>query len=879
MFPVSSPLLTVLLTAEKNPQACLEALDSAGAPDKTVVHIEGQDQEAITVRNQAAAEASSPFLLLLSSTVLLGPNSLPPLLRRLASEPDLAGVNPLLLSRDGRHALHLGYAADSRGQLHSLYEGIAPDHPLATKRRAFQAGHEAALLLRREDFLAAGGFLPNLEGIAATDFCLRLTAARGGGFSTEPAAQGSLCDPFDSWKHCGLWNSLLQRGKIDPATLRPDYHKHLQNDDLPLTVTPWLHPCPLPSEEGDTPDAAWLRWRRTGNPAALLALLRALPQPEQNLAARLCRELPSSLPRAFSWYRAQAAVMNAFAERENLPALAAQLRSWRARANMFRERLLKPAMAAFAKSGIYNCALDNSPAVYDAWLELKEDRGPALETGRDWPKIAVIMPVYNGNPAFLRAALDSVLAQHYGNWQLCIADDASTRPEIPAMLRAYAARDARVRVIFRKENGHISLASNSAIALTDAPFAAMMDHDDELSPNALLEMARAVADSPLLRFLNSDSDIIDERNVRRTPLFKAVFDPDLHFTGHLSVYSTQTLRATGGFRAGFEGSQDFDLSLRVTETLKPSEIAHIPRILYHWRVHAQSTAGSVGAKPYVLEATRKALTEHARRRRMTAEIVPAGRNNFFTFLLDVPRNLRLSIILLASSARQDEPGWAGKLKRQLRLEILRQPPASDGSYASACNAAARKATGEVVLFLDAALAPLAGCRPEQLAAAALRPDLSMVGGCLQQSGMIHHVGLYPDVTGLPFPLQRGFAPHLIISLCWGQLLHARRALAASWRCMAVRREDFLRNKGFDPAMGPLAVADYCLRREQEGLTCLMSPWAWWELPPDAEEQAITPALEKNFLKRWGKAVANHGLRNPNLRGAPDNGWTLQLENV
>ncbi len=948
-------LLTAAVTCagREAPAACLHALVEAGIQDLAVVCLcpaalevpvlalgrallrrralqsfaclplaAGQSPRAAV--NRLVATAASPFVLLLSSDVLLEENSLPPMLAGLNGNAALAGVNPLLLAGGRasgnasarRRLCHLGSVADSRGQIRYLYEGLDVEHPLAARRRVFQIAHEAALLLRREDFMAAGGFQPNLEALAGIDLCLRLAAARKGFFSSEPAARAVLCDSFDPWKTCGLWNSLLQRGRLDPALLRPDYHRQAQADGLEYGLTPWLVEGPrnlpldpAPDSLQNSLDAAWLRWRHAPEPDSLLQLLRLLPSRERGAAVALCRELPSSLPRVFAWYTHCAARLAEFGGQEKLSTLREQALEWLAQARRFQHERLRPGMRALARAGIYACSLDNAPSIYDAWLELREVNRAAgqpearhLSVGRQWPEIAVLMPVWNPNPAFLRAALDSVLAQQYGRWQLCLADDASTSTETPEMLRAYAAQDQRIRLIIRERNGHISQASNSALALSDAPWAAFLDHDDLLAPNALLEVARHAAESPQLRFIYSDEDKIDAAGVRRTPIFKAAFDFDLHFTGHLSSYAASTLRAVNGLRRGFEGSQDFDLSLRVTEKLKPEEIAHIPRILYHWRIHAESTTAGVASKPYVLEATRKALEASAQRRGLQATAEPAGKNNFFKLKTAVPPGLRCSVILLADAPRPPAPGLVQCLQglaRQLQLETLWQPltpsalsradvppqphvrilPPAGPHWATACRAAARAAAGDVLLFLDAALLPLEGCRPEQLAVLALRPDLAVVGGCVWQGGRLWHAGLYPDVTGLPFPLQRGATPDLLPSLCWGQLLLARRVLAASWRCMAVRREDFLRHEGFDPALGPLAEAEYALRREEEGGYSLISPWGQWLLPGQAREESMTPRARQDFLRRWGEVVRNHGLRNPQLRAAPDFGWTPDLSGV
>lgn len=941
------PALTVLLTCQggESPAACLEALARAGAGDATVLCCCPPEREVpiralgdallragglagfrclplapgddrYAAANRAAGEAGGSFLLLLSPDALLEPDSLPCLSARLAENSNLAGLNPLLLAPEGgtglRRIRHLGCVADSRGQLHYLYEGLPDGHPLAARRRAFQLAHEAALLVRREDFLAVGGFRPGLEGLTVPDFCLRLAAARKGVFSTEPSARAVLRDSFDSWKKCGLWNSLLQRGRLNPALLRTDYHSQVQADGLEYGLTPWLAegPCGLILEEEEgSPDAAWLRWRHAPEPAALLHLLHLLPPERRAQALSLCRELPSSLPRAFAWYTDLAARLEDFGGRENLSRLREDAHSWRTRARRFRHGLLRPGLRALADAGIYACSLDNAPSMYDAWLELRENSLPAadpeaknLRVERTWPEIAVLMPVWNPEPAFLRAALDSVLAQSYGQWQLCLADDASTRPETPELLRSYAARDKRIRLVIRERNGHISRASNSALALADAPWAAFLDHDDLLAPDALLEVARHAAERPGLRFLYSDEDKIDAAGVRRTPIFKADFDFDLHYTGHLSTYAVAALREADGLRPSLEGSQDFDLSLRVTEKLRPEEIAHIPRILYHWRIHAGSTTASVATKPYVLEATRRALAESAQRRGLDAAVLPTGKNNFFKLELAVPRNLRCSVILLANGPGPLTPGLADclcKLARRLRLETLWQPltpsalpaglpktwpprlngrvlPPAGPHWSTACRTAARAATGDVLLFLSADLLPVGDCRPEQLAALALRPDLPLVGGCVWKGGLLWHAGLYPDVTGLPFPLLRGAAPGLLPSLCWGQLLLTRRVLAVSRHCMAVRRKDFLESGGFDPALGPLAGADYSLRREEQGRFTLISPWGQWLLPSGAEEEKLSPRARECFLERWGDIVRGHGLRNPQLRAAPDYGWMLDL---
>ncbi|SCM70646.1 glycosyltransferase [Desulfovibrio sp. 86] len=998
------PWLTILLQVcpPFSPEACCAALEAAGAGGQNLVALcheserecalaAGRDlvrrgalhafrchspqvgEHLLEEANRAAQQARTPYLLILSSSVVLAPDSLPPLLQRLDAEPDLAGVNPLFLydqkafsfsvesnpivcDQPGQGACiaHMGCVADYFGQLQYLYEGLPLDHVLAGKRRRFQVGHAGALLLRREDFLTAGGFNAALDNLAHMDLCLKLAAPVPDkplrAFSSEPSSRAVLSDDLDAWKTCGLWNSLLQRERLRDDLLRPDHADMARADGLEYICSRWLWGQAWPSAETTdepAPDgeggglAVWLRWRHDPQPRTLLPLLHSMPPRQRALAVQLCRDLPSSLPSTLSWYIFAAEKLLACGKKDGLPLLAARAAEWLVHAEEFRIHDLQPGLKSLRDAGMYDMGLDNCPAAFDAWIELEEraelseraeqerskesrramENFDRLDMGGTWPCIAVVMPVYNPRPEHLRAALDSVLAQEYPHWQLCVADDASTVNEIPEILREYAAQEGRMRLALREQNGHISRASNTALELVDAPWTGFLDHDDLLPAHALREVAARVRQNPELVLIYSDEDKVDARGVRRTPIFKADFDPWLCAVWHFSVYATEKLRQVNGLRAGFEGSQDFDLSLRVAENLRPERVAHIPQILYHWRVHAQSASGSLGAKPYVLEATRRALDESACRRGLRATAAPTARNNFFVLHHEVDSLLRCSVVLLAADATPvPAPLWDDllRLSRLVCLEVLcqplntaaadafkRSPPQSclnarllpppgrseDGNWHAACNAAARAASGQVLLFLDARLFPLPGSQPEQLAVLALLENVGAVGGTLWLGNRLWHTGLMPDVTGLPFALHRGADKELLSSICWGQLLLTRRALAAPEQAMAVRRDVFLEHGGYDIAMGPWAGADLGLRLAAAGTHSLNCPWGQWHVPLQPgkalenvvsaegvlERQRTTPQTRENFLARWGGIVRGSGLRNALLRAAPDQGWALMLK--
>ena len=232
------------------------------------------------------------------------------------------------------------------------------------------------------------------------------------------------------------------------------------------------------------------------------------------------------------------------------------------------------------------------------------------------------MPVYNPPLNMLEEAIHSVQAQLYTNWELCIADDASTNSKVKSLLKRYADRDPRIKVVFRKENGHISLASNSALKLVTGEYVALLDNDDLLSEHALFWVADAINDNPDAELIYSDEDKIDTAGHRYDPYFKSDWNPDLFLSHnmicHLGVYRTELVKKLGGFRKGYEGAQDYDLALRCTEQLASHQILHIPRVLYHWRSHSGSTALAGSEKSYALMAGERALNDHFKRVKVSA---------------------------------------------------------------------------------------------------------------------------------------------------------------------------------------------------------------------------------------------------------------------
>jgi len=239
------------------------------------------------------------------------------------------------------------------------------------------------------------------------------------------------------------------------------------------------------------------------------------------------------------------------------------------------------------------------------------------------PKISVVMPVYNVEKRWLVEAVESVFRQVYQDWELCIADDASPSPHIKEVLEGFRNRDERVKVKYLPENLGISGASNEAFSLVTGEYAALLDHDDRLSRDSLFEVVKLLNAHPGADVIYSDEDKLSMGGMRLRPVFKPDWDPGLFLTYnylcHLVVCRKELVDRVGGFRRGFEGSQDYDLLLRVTEIT--DRIFHIPEVLYHWRMIPGSAASVVDAKSDAFERGRQALADAMKRRGIQAEVL------------------------------------------------------------------------------------------------------------------------------------------------------------------------------------------------------------------------------------------------------------------
>ncbi len=520
------------------------------------------------------------------------------------------------------------------------------------------------------------------------------------------------------------------------------------------------------------------------------------------------------------------------------------------------------------------------------------------------PLISVLLPVYNSNLKWLRRAILSVQKQLYPGWELCIVDDASTDRKIWPFLQRCARQDRRIKLMRRTENGHISAASNDALRLATGDFVALLDHDDELAPTALYFVALALNKNRDLQLLYSDEDKLEEHNRRSEPYFKSDWNPELflaqNFVSHLSVYRTDLIHRIGGFRIGFEGSQDYDLALRCIEQIRPEEIEHLPWVLYHWRAGDQSTASDPTAKPYAQEAARRAVQEHLKRTGIAGTVVPshgvylqtkyALLNERPMVSIIIPTRDQASalkkcvnsifektdypayelIVLDNESYDSDASEFLAELKKRDGVRVERIDDAFN--YSRLNNRGVELSRGSFVALLNNDVEVLHADWLTEMVSRAMQPKVAMVGARLwYPNGMIQHGGVILGAGGI--------AGHAHVGLRRGEPGYFARAhlaqdvSAVTTACALVKREVYLEVGGFDENLAvTFNDVDFCLRLREAGYRILWTPYAELIHHESASRgfdnsapKQVRFLAEVDYMKsKWGDILQRDPFYNPNL---------------
>ena len=549
-------------------------------------------------------------------------------------------------------------------------------------------------------------------------------------------------------------------------------------------------------------------------------------------------------------------------------------------------------------------------AAYLAWI-IKNEPAPAELTRQRqesalWdyrPLFSVIVPVYNTAPALLESAIRSVLNQSYENWELCLTDGGSDKSEVKNILTSYAKRDSRIRVRFLEKNLGIAENSNEAIRMAAGEFLALLDHDDELAPNALYENALLLNQHPDADMIYSDEDKLDAQDSRCEPYFKPDWSPDFFcssmYTCHLGVYRKELIEKIGAFRPGFEGAQDYDLVLRLTE--QTAQIHHIPKVLYHWRKTENSTASNLSAKNYAKDAQIKAVSEHFKRLNVEAEVTSGLAENLLRVKRTLSTRPKVSIIIPTrdqaillrnclnsirtrstyhnyeiivvdnNSSESETLEYFSEISREPGTRVIEYP--HEFNFAAINNFAADYANGELLLFLNNDTEIISEEWLEAMVEHAVRPEVGAVGArLLYHNGMVQHAGVIIGIGGVA-----GHSHKFYPGEHPGYFSRAKaiqNLSAVTGACLMVKKEFFKLLDGFDEKN--LAVAfndiDFCLKVRQKGLLIVYTPYAeLYHYESISRGTDHTPEKSLRFqreaeymLENWNQSLQSDPYYNPNL---------------
>jgi GT2 family glycosyltransferase len=543
------------------------------------------------------------------------------------------------------------------------------------------------------------------------------------------------------------------------------------------------------------------------------------------------------------------------------------------------------------------------PADYDRIEEMTQ----AFERR---PTFSFVMPVYNTPPELLVECIDSMLNQTYPHFEICIADDRSTSAEVGDILRRYAKQDSRVKYMRREINGHISAASNSAMALATGEYIVLVDHDDLIPDYCLFIVAYYLNQNPQARIVFSDEDKITIDGVRFSPYFKGDFDRFLlyghNMVSHLGVYERALLQQIGGFRIGFEGSQDYDLLIRAMEIAGEDAILHIPHVLYHWRAIPGSTAVSADQKGYAITAAQRSINGHFERtatplrsiegiapglsaisntREPTQKvsiIIPTrdGLDDLKACIDSVIKNPPENVEIIVVDNGSEQPAtlkYFEALQRGRTATVISYP--EEFNFSAINNFAVQHTTGDILCFLNNDTEVVNRNWVARARTLLLLDDVGMVGARL----------LYPDKTLQHFGLAAGMGAHGVAGAphqglgaddpgYFGKARLAQQFSAVTAACMFVKRSVFDAVGGFDEG---LRVAyndvDLCLKVRQAGFKIVGDPEVLLvhkesktRGSDDNGEKALRLEAEAALMReRWGTTLSADPFWSPNLSDKRD----------
>ncbi len=575
--------------------------------------------------------------------------------------------------------------------------------------------------------------------------------------------------------------------------------------------------------------------------------------------------------------------------------------------DFFKENGLK---ALIVKSTHKIQGLDNDYD-YAEWYSLTKPTDEELKRQREevfaWmPKFSIVIPLYKTPERYLKEMLDSILEQTYGNWELCLVDGSPEGEDVSRIVKKYTAKDSRVKYKILGYNGGISVNTNAAIEMAEGDFIVLADHDDAMTLNALYECAKVLNEHPDCDVIYSDEDKMDmDGGALFDPHFKPDFNPDLltsvNYICHQFVVKRELVQQVGGLRKEFDGAQDYDFIFRCTE--KAHEIVHIPKVLYHWRCHQDSTASNPQSKLYAFEAGSRAIMEHYHRMGIEAEKVEKGVDyGIYHTTFKIKDNPLVSVIIPNKDHRQDLDLCIRAMitrgtYKNLEFVVIENNSTDpetfayyeaiqkefpqvhvvtwtrEFNYSAINNFGVQAAKGEYLLFLNNDTELIAENFVEEMLGFCQREDVGAVGArLLYQDDTIQHAGV---VIGFG-----GVAGHTFIGLHKAENSYFHRAMCAqdysavTAACMMSKKSVFEAAGGFSE---DLAVAfndiDYCMKVRSLGKLVVYAPYALL-YHYESKSRGLEDTPEKvarfnrevaKFAKKWPEILKNGDpYYNPNL---------------
>ncbi|MBR3249144.1 MAG: glycosyltransferase [Clostridia bacterium] len=467
---------------------------------------------------------------------------------------------------------------------------------------------------------------------------------------------------------------------------------------------------------------------------------------------------------------------------------------------------------------------------YKIWMKNNNPSFEILEQQRKTrfeyePKISILVPMYNTPYNFFKELIECLINQTYSNWELCLADGSENQDE---KLQEIIQSDKRIKYKFLKENKGIAGNTNECIKMATGEYIALFDHDDLLPQNSLFEIVKAVNENPNIEFIYTDEDKISMKDGQRfDPHFKPDFSIDFlranNYICHFSVFKKELMDKLEGERSEYDGAQDFDLILRMSEIVKPKNILHIPKILYHWRAHPNSTAQSdFDAKPYAFEAGIKAIEDHLKRMNLPAVVENGESLGTYRIHYKIKGNQRVSIIIRNAGEKKELKRCIKSISRRTdynNYEIMYV----QSSNIKELNKSIQNCTGEYVILLDSTVKIISNNWIEEMLGFAQRNDVGAVGVRIYYpNNRIKHAGIILGGDKIGFELFRGLKRY--VHGYFAREGTIQNFSAVSEDCMMFKKNDYDEIGFFDEKMENVSNIDFCLKLRDNNKLIVYNPF-------------------------------------------------------